>query len=148
MGNTLVPELSVSDWRRSLNFYRDLIGFSVLYDRPEEGFAYLALGDAEIMIDQIGIGRDFHHPDTPPAYPYGRGVNLQIVVPALLPVLQRLGDADVPLHLPLEEKWYRRGDIEVGNRQFIVADPDGYLLRLVEDLGERDRVSAGSARTA
>lgn len=148
MGNALVPELSVSDWRKSLDFYRDLIGFSVLYDRPEEGFAYLALGDAEIMIDQMGIGRDFHHPEAPPAHPYGRGMNLQISVPALGPILERLGDANVPLHLPLEEKWYRRDDIEVGNRQFIVADPDGYLLRLVEDLGERNRVSEVGSRSA
>ena len=28
-----------------------------------------------------------------------------------------------------EESWYRRGSEENGNRQFVVADPDGYLLR-------------------
>ena len=36
---TLVPELTVSDLGRSLAFWRDLVGFGVLYDRPEEGFA-------------------------------------------------------------------------------------------------------------
>ncbi len=36
-----------------------------------------------------------------------------------------------------EEKWYRADKIEVGQRQFLVMDPDGYLLRLVMDLGER-----------
>lgn len=36
-----------------------------------------------------------------------------------------------------EEAWYRKGDFEVGQRQFLVQDPDGYLLRLVEGLGER-----------
>lgn len=137
MENALVPELSATDWRKSRDFYCDLIGFSVVYDRPEEGFVYLALGQAQIMLDQIGIGRDFHQIDAAPAYPFGRGLNLQILVPALAPILERLDEANIPLHLPLEEKWYRRGDIEVGNRQFIVADPDGYLLRLFEDLGER-----------
>ena len=39
--------------------------------------------------------------------------------------------------LPLEGRWYRRGAGEVGNRQFAVADPDGYLLRFFTDLGER-----------
>jgi hypothetical protein len=45
--------------------------------------------------------------------------------------------ANIPLYLPLEEKWYRRDGTEVGNRQFVVADPDGYLVRPFEDLGER-----------
>jgi catechol 2,3-dioxygenase-like lactoylglutathione lyase family enzyme len=137
MENALVPELSVTDWQKSRDFYCDLIGFSVLYDRPEEGFVFLTLGRAQIMLDQIGISRDFHRPDAAPTYPFGRGMNLQIMVPALAPILERLEDAKIPLHLTLEEKWYRRGGIEVGNRQFIVADPDGYLLRLFEDLGER-----------
>lgn len=137
MENAIVPELSVTDWQKSRDFYCDLIGFSVLYDRPEEGFVFLTLGRAQIMLDQIGIGRDFHGTDAAPAYPFGRGMNLQIMVPALAPILERLEDAKIPLHMPPEDKWYRRDDIEVGNRQFIVADPDGYLLRLFEDLGER-----------
>jgi hypothetical protein len=37
----------------------------------------------------------------------------------------------------LEERWYRRGDTRLGNHQFVVADPDGYLLRFFQDLGER-----------
>lgn len=137
MENALVPELSVTDWRRSRDFYRDLLGFSVLYDRPEEGFVFLTLGKAQLMLDQIGTGRDFHGVDAMPAYPFGRGMNLQILVPSLAVILERLASADIALHLPLEEKWYRRKDRELGNRQIVVADPDGYLLRLYEDLGER-----------
>jgi len=133
----LVPELSVSDWRRSRDFYRDLIGFDVSYERPEEGFAFLSLGKAQLMIDQIGIGRDFDIADAPREHPFGRGLNLQIRVPSVSAILARLQAADVPLYLEPEEKWYRRGHHQVGNRQFVVADPDGYLLRLFEDLGAR-----------
>ena len=136
--NALVPELSVSDWRKSCDFYCELIGFDIVYDRPDEGFAFLALGQAQLMIDQIGVARDFALPDgASPAYPFGRGLNLQIEVPSSGAILTRLQAADVPLQLEPEDKWYRRGDHEVGNRQFIVADPDGYLLRLFEHLGER-----------
>ena len=39
--------------------------------------------------------------------------------------------------MPLEERWYRREDEELGNRQFVVADPDGYLLRFFTNLGTR-----------
>lgn len=90
------------------------------------------------MIDQIGVGRDFALPGGAfPAYPFGRGMNLQIEVASSGAILERLQAAGVSLHLEPEDKWYRRGDHEVGNRQFIVADPDGYLLRLFEHLGER-----------
>lgn len=138
IGNALVPELAVSDWQISRAFYCDLVGFTVAYERSEGGFSFLTLGDAQLMIDQIGIGRTFEVEDAQGGgVPFGRGLNLQILVPQLVPVLARLAAAGVSLYLPLEEKWYRRGDREVGNRQFIVPDPDGYLLRLYEDLGER-----------
>ena len=136
--NALVPELAVSDWRTSRAFYCDLIGFEVVYERPEEGFSFLTLGDAQLMIDQIGLGRTFELAEAPLDRPFGRGVNLQIRVPHVRPVLARLETAAVSLYLPLEEKWYRRDDHEVGNRQFVVTDPDGYLLRLFEDLGMRN----------
>jgi hypothetical protein len=42
-----------------------------------------------------------------------------------------------PIFLPMEERWYRRDAQEVGNRQFVVMDPDGYLLRIIGDLGTR-----------
>ncbi len=137
MGNALVPELAVSNWLKSRAFYCDLIGFTVRYERPEEGFSFLELGDAELMIDEIGVGRTFAVADAPFDYPLGRGVNLQIRVADVAAILDRLAVAGHPLYLPLEEKWYRRDDHEVGNRQFAVADPDGYLLRLYEGLGER-----------
>jgi hypothetical protein len=35
------------------------------------------------------------------------------------------------------KKRYRVGDKETGNKQFLVQDPDGYLLRFFEDLGLR-----------
>jgi catechol 2,3-dioxygenase-like lactoylglutathione lyase family enzyme len=139
--NALVPELLVSDWHESLRFYCDLLGFSVLYDRPEEGFAFLALGGARLMIDQIGVGRDFDIPGAPRERPFGRGVNLQTEVVALDPILDRLRAAGVALFLGPEERWYRSGDKELGQRQIIVADPDGYLLRLFEPLGERPTLS-------
>jgi hypothetical protein len=35
------------------------------------------------------------------------------------------------------DAWYRIGELEVGRREFLVQDPDGYLLRFAEDLGTR-----------
>lgn len=133
--NALVPELAVSNWRASVDFYCRLLGFTVAYDRPEEGFAFLVLGRAQLMIDQIGAGRDLD--STLRERPFGRGLNLQIEVAALGPILDRLQDAGVSLFLGPEERWYRRGQRELGQHQIVVADPDGYLLRLFEPLGSR-----------
>ena len=137
MSNALVPELAVSDCAASLAFYRDRLGFTVRYQRPEEGFAYLALGEAELMLDEIGKGRTFDNGHAPRSRPFGRGLNLQIRVADLTPLLATLRRHRIPLLLEPEEKWYRRDAVEDGQRQFVVADPDGYLLRFCKDLGQR-----------
>ena len=142
MANALVPEFAVCDWRRSRWFYCEVLGFDCLYDRGDEGFAYLRLGEAELMIDQIGLGRTFDGGHAPDAPPFGRGLNVQIRVPAIRPLLEALERANWPLFLPPEDKWYRTGSVDSGNRQFVVADPDGYLLRFHEDLGERPNPGA------
>ena len=135
--NALVPELAVFDWSVSRDFYVELIGFDVLYERPEEGFSFLTLGTAQLMIDQIGLGRTFGNEGAPLERPLGRGMNLQIRVSSIQPILNRLAKLHYPLYLAPEEKWYRRNDEELGQKQFIVADPDGYLLRLFEASGTR-----------
>src|SRR5689334_8362413 len=133
--NSLVPELSVSSFEKSLDFYTRILGFSAAYDRPEEGFAFLILDGAQIMIDEIGKGRTWKTGDFD--FPLGRGINLQIEVQNVDPILTDLRQNNVPLFLEPEEKWYRVGDHEVGNKQFLVQDPDGYLLRFTQDLGKR-----------
>lgn len=133
----LVPELSVSDWRASRGFYCDVLGFSCLYDRAEEGFAYLTRGDVHLMLDQIGQGRTFDAQLSQADRPFGRGLNLQMRVAEIAPLVAALKAAGWPLVLPPEDRWYRKGGVETGNRQFVVADPDGYLLRFFQDLGER-----------
>lgn len=137
MPNLVVPEFAVSDWTRSRRFYCDILGFDCLYERPEEGFSYLSLDGAELMIDQIGIGRTFEGGFRPTEYPFGRGLNVQIEVKDIRPLLTALEAAEVALFLPPEDKWYRKNAAEVGNRQFAVADPDGYLLRFFQPLGTR-----------
>jgi catechol 2,3-dioxygenase-like lactoylglutathione lyase family enzyme len=131
----LIPELSVRDCKASLEFYVKVLGFEILYQRPEEGFAMLILGEAKLMIDQIGLSRDWE--TAPLEYPLGRGINFQITVTSVEPLLENLAKHNIKLFLNIEERWYRKNDLEVGNRQFLVQDPDGYLLRFTEDLGTR-----------
>ncbi len=133
----LIPELAVRNIETSLAFYRDVLGFSVEYQRPEEAFALVSFEGAQLMLDQIGIGRTFG--ENLNAQPLGAGLNLQIFVTEdqLKLMLHALEKTRRDLYVPLEEKWYRKNEHELGNRQFVVADPDGYLLRFASDLGSR-----------
>jgi|SRR6185369_17613326 catechol 2,3-dioxygenase-like lactoylglutathione lyase family enzyme len=132
----LVPELDVTDLDASLAFYCDVLGFQVRYLRPEERFAYLKREDAELMLEEAaGPGRRFR--TAPLERPFGRGANFQIRVSDASGLIERVRGAGAPILIDLEDRWYRRGDGEVGNRQFVVVDPDGYLLRFFEDIGRR-----------
>ena len=64
-------------------------------------------------------------------------MHFQIEVDAVDALHQKFLDAKCPIFFETEEKWYRMGDQETGNRQFLVQDPDGYLLRFYQDLGVR-----------
>ena len=130
----LVPELIVSDLEASLRFWRDLLGFQVLYARQEEGFAYLERERAEVMLEVLG-DRSFGVGTLD--RPFGRGVNLQIEAASLTPMLEALARAQWPLYRQPEERWYQVGAMEAGQRQFLVQDPDGYLLRFAQSLALR-----------
>ena len=132
--NPLVPELYVSDFERSLAFYRDMLDFQIMYMRAEERFAFLEREGAQLMIEQstdperIWVVGEL-------AQPYGRGINLQIRVSDVDGLHRSLAAAGIAFFVALEDKWYRRDDHLLGNRQFVIQDPDGYLLRFFGDLG-------------
>lgn len=132
----LVPELYCSDIKTSLDFYLNLIGFSIRYERAEEGFAYLELDGIELMLEEAAADSD--NPRTwwtaKAKKPYGRGINLQMEVDDVQEIHDRLLSANWPLFRAMEEKWYRVDGGKAGNRQFVVQDPDGYLLRLFTSL--------------
>lgn len=131
----LTPELVCSDFKISLDFYTRVAGFTVVYDRPEEGFAMLDHNGGWLMIDQIVPNNRWQTSEM--QRPFGRGINLQIQTPDADALYDRFTDADHPIFMEMEEKWYRCDGHYTGNKQFLVQDPDGYLLRFFEDLGER-----------
>ncbi|WP_421693881.1 bleomycin resistance protein [Aestuariivirga sp.] len=131
----LVPELLVTDVNASLHFWRDLCGFRVVYDRLYEGFAYLDLNGAQIMLEERDRGRNWIV--GPMDSPFGRGINFQIEVPTIDPLLASLALGSWPLFMKSEKKWYRTGGLETGVHQFLVQDPDGYLIRFSAECGQR-----------
>lgn len=137
--NTLVPEISVSNFEKSLWFYRDVIGFKVEYERPENRFAYLSFFGSEFMIeeDRAREGDSALWIVEPLDYPRGRGLNISIDCPNANELIERFSKANIQLRRPAEDCWYRDNDVLHGQRNFLVQDPDGYLLRFAENLGTR-----------
>jgi catechol 2,3-dioxygenase-like lactoylglutathione lyase family enzyme len=133
----LVPELIVSNFAQSLKFYTELLGFKQLYDRPEEAFAYLDRSGAQIIIVQHDAEDERSWIAAELAQPYGRGMNMEIEVENVDALHASCVRDGARIFLPMEEKWYRRGALLLGVRQFIVLDPDGYLLRLSQSLATR-----------
>ena len=131
-----IPELDVLDLDRSLRFYVGAIGFGVAFKRPEERFAFVTLEGHDLMLEEAaGPGRRFRTAAL--EHPYGRGVNFMFEVADVEGLLRCAEAAGSMIVIPLEERWYRRDETEYGRRQFVVADPDGYLLRFTTALGQR-----------
>ncbi len=131
--NKLIPELSVSDFDRSIRFYVDVIGFRIEYQRKDPNFALLSLQGSQIMIQEMGkkwLTGELE-------YPFGRGVNFQIEVDDIDPVLESLKKHDYPIMAEPQENWYRKGNMLLGNMEFLVKDPNGYLLRFARFMGEK-----------
>jgi uncharacterized glyoxalase superfamily protein PhnB len=138
----LTPELLCTSIKTSIAFYEDVLGFSIQYERPETGFAMMERQGSRIMLDQYKPGNPSSWIAAPLERPYGRGLNLQMETTKVDELYARVQETGATIFLPIVEKWYRADDMELGNRQFIVQDPDGYLLRFYEHLGERKRVGS------
>ncbi|MGH6934070.1 MAG: bleomycin resistance protein [Dongiaceae bacterium] len=140
--NSLVPELLIRDFARSQAFYGEQLGFRRLYGRDNPSFAYLEIDGAQLMIEQLD---DNSWLTADMAMPFGRGINLQIEVRDIDGPVERLRSAGWPLFKQPEDVWYWADDRLFGQRQFLVQDPDGYLLRFCRDLGIRAAADIPSA---
>lgn len=127
----LVPELVCTDIETSVAFYRDVLGFEVVYSRPEERFAYLRREGAGIMLEQP-FGRSFVIARL--EHPFGRGMVPMIMVRDVEELYARVLGANASVAIPIEKKWYRVVELWSGEYQFVVTDPDGYLLRFSQHL--------------
>lgn len=131
--NKLIPELSVSDITRSIKFYTEILGFKIEYLREESKFTFLSFHGSQMMLEEI----NGHWETGKLEHPFGRGVNFQIEVPDIDLIVRRLKKYKYPIKMMPQENWYRVGKKLFGNREFLVMDPDGYLLRFATDLGEK-----------
>ncbi len=129
----MVPELGVSNFAVSLEFYTEVLGFEVLYARHNPEFVYLEQEDLQLMLVEE---RDKNWLGSTLEKPYGRGINLQMELGDVRLVYERLLNNNAALYRDLKDEWREAGNILTGQREFWVQDPDGYLLRFCQPLGD------------
>ena len=66
-----------------------------------------------------------------------KGSCCKIYLENIAPVLQALTARNWAIYLGPREVWRRTGDRESGQREVFVQDPDGYLIMVAHNIGER-----------
>lgn len=135
--NPLVPEIYVTDFKKSLHFYTEILGFNIDYQRDNPLFAFLSYQGSQLMIQEIDPNEDKAFVTGNYEYPLGIGVNFQIHTDNVEKLAESLKSNNYPLRRDLQDSWYKKGNILSGSRQILVQDPDGYLLRFSQHIGEK-----------
>ena len=122
--NSLIPELSVTDINKSKEFYLSL-GFKIKYERPENKFCFLELEENQIIIEEINDNWNTGKLE----YPFGRGINISMSVSNVKELYNNIINKNIKPFKELETHSYRVDDINYEDIEFLIQDPDGYLLR-------------------
>lgn len=131
--NKLIPELSVSDIKASKRFYTEILGFSIEYEREEDKFAFLSLGEAQLMINQI----NGHWETGRLEYPLGRGINFQIDIGNIDEIVAKIKDNGITPFKDIFVNRYKCDGVTYVEKEVLIQDPDGYLLRFSETQSEQ-----------
>ena len=132
--NRLIPEITVTSIIESLSFYSDVLVFEKTYEGEDKDFSFISFYCYQLLIHE-NSNESWNKYDL--EYPFGRGVNFSIETDYIDKLVSNLEKANISLLCPLEERWYKKDDMEHGEKHFIVMDPDGYILRFMQDLGQK-----------
>lgn len=129
--NAFIPELSVTDIEKSKWFYIELLGFKIEYERIDDKFAFVSLEEeTQIMLEEI----NGHWETGELKYPFGRGINFQIDVVDIHPIIHRLKKRNIPFFREPVVNEYTSPEETFVQLEFLVQDPDGYLLRFSQEM--------------
>jgi len=121
----LTPNLIVADVSRSIAFYRDMLGFTLVTTVPDAApfvFAIVQSGGVEIFLNAPEPAIAEY-----PAFkgrPIGGTLTLFVQVDDVRGAHEALKNR-VEIVMPLEKKWY-------GPTEFAFTDPDGYVITFAQ----------------
>ena len=122
--NKLIPELSVTNIDKSKEFYLKL-GFKVMYERKEDKFIFLELEGNQLMIEEINDNWNTGKLE----YPFGRGINISMTINDIDKYYQELVNKNIIFFKDIMTNEYDVNGKTYLDKEFLIQDPDGYLLR-------------------
>ncbi len=124
--NKLIPELTVFNIEQTRDFYLNILGFKLEYERIEDSFIFISFENSQFMFEQLhddgwNIGEL--------KYPLGRGINFSIKVKDIDSLYYKVTSHNVTLFRELMISNYKQGSKIIEQKEFLLQDPNGYLLR-------------------
>ena len=124
--NKTIPELSVFNIKESKNFYMDVLGSKIEYERSEDNFVFLSLEGNQLMLEEThadgwNIGNL--------TYPLGQGINISLEVTDVDSIYQRIKEHSISLYHDMTVSHYAGANEMIEQKEFLLQDPNGYLLR-------------------
>lgn len=101
---------------------------------PEDKFAFISLDNIQFMLQELSNNDKWDVGEL--KYPFGNGINFQLEVENIDEIYNNFKKNNYEISFDIEENWYRQDDKMLGNKEFLIQDPDGYLLRFMQDLGK------------
>ena len=123
--NNLIPELSVFDILQTKKFYKEL-GFKIEYERQKEKFIFMSFQDSQFMFEQI---HDEGLNTGELSYPLGRGINFSIAFEDVEELYKLVKTLNFEIYRELTRNKYQVNGTEETQVEFLIQDPNGYLLR-------------------
>lgn len=123
--NKMIPELSVFDINKTKKFYSRL-GFKIEYERNDERFVFMSFQGSQFMFEQI---HDEGWNTGELIYPLGRGINFSIAVDDIENLYTLVKSKRLEIYKKLTKSVYLVNGIEEIQMEFLIQDPNGYLLR-------------------
>lgn len=125
--NDLIPELIVSNIDVSKNFYVDLLGFKIEYEREEDKFVFLSLGNIQLMLEE-GSADELSQME----YPFGKGINFTFGIDNVDELYSKFKIKKSSLKKEIEIREFRVNNEIIYVKEFSIVDPDGYFIRISE----------------
>ena len=123
--NKMIPELSVFDINKTKKFYSRL-GFKIEYERNDERFVFMSFQGSQFMFEQIHA-EGWNTGEL--TYPLGRGINFSIAVDDIENLYTLVKSKRLEIYKKLTKSVYLVNGIEEIQMEFLIQDPNGYLLR-------------------
>ena len=123
--NKMIPELSVFDINKTKKFYSRL-GFKIEYERNDERFVFMSFQGSQFMFEQI---HDNGWNIDELIYPLGRGINFSIAVDDIEELYKLVKTLNLEIYRELNRSIYQVNGTEETQTEFLIQDPNGYLLR-------------------